>query len=181
VTASVQDDRRTGSGRRSLTVWAGAAALMALPVIAIRSVDGAESDPGDFVFLLILLVGVGGAYELATRVPERAAYGAGIALALAAALLSGWINLAVGIIGSEDNPANWVFAAPPAAALLGALMSRFRAAGMAGAMVAAAIAQGATFIVAIAADLGFTGPITIFFVSLWLLSAMLFRRAARAP
>jgi len=180
VAASVEDNSRAGASRRRLAVWGGAAALMALPVIAIRSIDGAESDPGDFVFLLILLVGVGGAYELATRVPARAAYGAGTALALAAAFLSGWINLAVGIIGSEDNPANWVFAAPPAAALIGALLSRFAAAGMARAMVAAAIAQALTFIVALAADLGFTGPITIFFASLWLISAMLFRGAARA-
>ena len=34
------------------------------------------------------------------------------------------------------------------------------------------------FVVALGAGFGFTGPITIFFVSLWLISAGLFRRAA---
>ena len=33
---------------------------------------------------------------------------------------------------------------------------------------------------ALAAGLGFTGPITVFFCSLWLTAAALFRRAARA-
>ena len=162
-----------------LAVWGGAAALMALPVIAIRLAEGAESDPGDFVFLLILLAGVGGAYELAVRVPVRAAYGTGVAVAAAAALLSGWINLAVGIIGSEDNQANWIFAAPPAIALAGALLVRFRADGTGRAMAAAALAQAAAFAIALAAGLGFTGPVTVFFVSLWLVAALLFRKAAQ--
>jgi hypothetical protein len=162
-----------------MAVWGGAAALMVLPVIAIRIGERAESDPNDFVFLLILLAGVGGAYELASRIPDRASYAAGAAFAVAAALLSAWINLAVGIIGSEDNSANWVFAAPPAAALLGAFLSQFRAVGMARAMVAGAIAQASAFVVALVAGLGFTGPITVFFVALWLISAMLFRSAGR--
>jgi hypothetical protein len=50
---------------------------------------------------------------------------------------------------------------------------------MALAMVAAAGAQAAAFVAAIVSGAGFTGPITIFFVTLWLLSAWLFREAAR--
>ncbi len=95
-------------GRARLTVWGGAAAIMALPVLALRTIDELTSDPGDFMFLAILLAGVGGAYELAARVKWQIAYRAALCMALAAALLSSWINLAVGIIGNEDNPANWI-------------------------------------------------------------------------
>ena len=84
------------------------------------------------------------------------------------------------MIGSEDNPANLIYAAVIAVAVAAALLARFRPAGMAGAMVAAAVAQAAAFAVALGAELGFTGPITVFFVALWLASAWLFRKAAQA-
>ena len=165
--------------RRRLTVWGAAAALMLLPLVALRGIDAAAWDPpGDFVFLAILLAGVGIAYELATRVPGRNAYPAAIGIALAAGLLSIWINLAVGIIGSENNPANWIYAGVLAVAFAGAALARFRPPGMAGAMLATAIAQALAFAVALAAGLGFTGPISVFFAALWLISAWLFRKAA---
>ena len=161
-------------------VWGGAAALMLLPVVAIRGTDAAAWDPpGDFVFLAVLLVALGLAYELAARVPDRQAYAAGAGIAAAAALLGAWINLAVGIVGSEDNPANLIFAAPIAVAAAGAVLARLRAAGMALATTAAALAQLLAFAVAFAAGIGFTGPITILFTGLWLVSAWLFGRAAR--
>lgn len=170
------------SGRQArLAVWGGAAAAMLLPLVAIRGLGAAAWDPpGDLVFLAILLAGLGGAFELAARVSERNAYRAGLGIAVAAALLGGWINLAVGIIGNEDNPANWIYFAVPAVAASGALAARFEAGGMAQAMAAAAVAQVLTFVAALAAGLGFTGPITVFFAGLWLISAWLFRRAARA-
>ena len=148
---------------------------MAVPVIALR---GGLGDPGDFVFLAILLAVLGGAYELSARVPRRLAYRAAVGLALAAALLNSWINLAVGIIGSEDDPANLIFYAVLAAAIAGAVLARFQPDGMARAMTAAAAVQVLVFVAALASGLGFTGPITVFFTGLWLLSASLFRKAA---
>lgn len=180
MAASAQDDGgRFGSSRR-LAIWSGAAALMLLPVLAMRGTEEAGWDaPGDFIFLAILLVGVGVAYELATRVADWRAYRAGLGIAVAAALLQSWINLAVGIIGSEDNPANWIYVGVLAVAVAGALLARFRPLGMARAMVATAIAQALAFAVPLVAGLAFTGPITVFFAALWLISAWLFRKAAR--
>ena len=172
------DGGRLGS-RWRLAVWGGAAALMLLPVLAMRVTDEVAGDPGDFMFLGILLVGVGVAYELAARVTDRSAYRAAVSIALAAALLHTWINLAVGIIGSEDNPANRIYGGVLAVALVGAFLARFRPDGMARAMVATAIAQALVFVIALVAGLGFTGPITVFFAALWLTSAWLFRKAAR--
>jgi hypothetical protein len=151
---------------------------MVLPVIALRAMEEQPSDPGDYAFLLILLAGAGAAWELAARTADRNAYRAACIVALAAALSSAWINLAVGIIGSEDNPANWIYAGVLAVAAAGAAAARLRPRGMAAAMTAAAAAQLLVFAGALAAQLGFTGPITIFFCALWLISAWLFRRAA---
>jgi hypothetical protein len=170
---------RQGGSFRSPAVWGAAAALMLLPVLVLRAVDGSAWDlPGDLVFLAILLVGLGVAYELAARTRDRNAYRAGIAVAMGAALLNIWINLAVGIIGSEDNPANWIYAGVLGVAAGGAVLARFRPLGMARAMATTAAAQGLAFLVALVAGVGFTGPITVFFAGLWLIAAWLFARAA---
>jgi hypothetical protein len=153
---------------------------MVVPVLAVRGIDPAAWDPpGDFMFLGILLLGVGIAYEVARRVPEHMAYVAGLGLAAWAAFLNIWINLAVGIIGSEDNPANLLYAAVIAVAGIGALLIRFRPTGMRAVMIVTAGAQVLVFFVALVAGFGFTGPVTVFFAALWLISAWLFQRAAR--
>ncbi|HEX8383349.1 MAG TPA: hypothetical protein VF592_08240 [Sphingomonas sp.] len=167
-------------GRRiRLALWAGAGVSMVVPVVAMRLPHGLAHDAADFVFLAALLVGMGGVGELAARVPDRWARRAAAGLALAALLLQGWMILAVGIIGSEDDPANLVHVGVFAAAGIGAALARGQPAGMARAMTATAIAQVAAFGVALATGLGFTGPITLFLAALWLWSAWLFRRAAR--
>lgn len=179
MAAGSNDEDRGFIRRFRLAVWAGAAALMGLPVIAMRMTSEAPSDPGDFVFLAILVAGVGTAWELASRVADRSASRVATGIAIVAALLQIWINLAVGIIGSEDDPANLIYAAVLAVAAVGAALARLRPAGMAMAMAAAALAQLLAFAVALFMGLGFTGPITIFFASLWLISAWLFHKAAQ--
>ena len=172
---------QTGNGfRERLTRLSATAALMVIPVIVLRAAEGYEWDPGDAVFLTILLGVVAIAHEVMLRVSDRRAYGAAVGLAFFTGLAQIWVNLAVGIIGSEDNPANLIYAGVIAVALIGAILAGFRAKGMAVAMAATAIAQSSTFFVALAAGFGFTGPITVFSTCLWLISAALFRRSAGA-
>ena len=96
-------------------------------------------------------------------------------MAVAAALMLVWMNLAVGLIGSEDNPAN----------LMGAVLARVQPRGMARALCATAFAQALVAVIAWIAGLGDpgSGPLEIFvlngfFVALLVGSAWLFRRAA---
>lgn len=178
MVASVGDTRRL-SGRARLMIWGGAAMLMAVPVIAMRVSEQVAWEPGDFLFLAILVILMGAALEGAARVSERKAYLAGVTLALFTAAVQIWINLAVGIAGSEDNRINLIYLAVVLVAALGALIANFSARGMASAMVATAVAQVAAFVVVLASGQGFTGPITIFFCALWLIAAWLFGRAAQ--
>ncbi len=166
------------TANRRIGLWAIAAALMVVPVAIERALNGIEWDVGDAMFLCILLTGLAVAGELAARAPVRRAFAVGTGIAIAAALLQAWINLAVGVIGSEDNPANFIYAGVIAVALGGAIFARLRPADMARAMVVTAVAQVAAFAVALASGLGFTGPITVFFTSLWLIAGWSFRRAA---
>lgn len=167
------------AGRVRAVAWGGAAALILLPLVAMRFTTEVDWDGGDFIFAIGLVGGVGLMFELAVRMSPSRAYRGGVGVALAAAFLLTWINLAVGIIGNEDNPFNLLYFAVMAVAALGAVAARFRAGGMAVAMALAAVAQIAVAVVALAGGFGFTGPITVFFGGLWLASAWLFRKAER--
>jgi hypothetical protein len=178
-----------GSGRRtkrwSAAIWSGAAFLLLLPLVAMQFTNEVNWDETDFIVFGVMLTVACGTYELAALTGNRA-YRAGIAVAVAAAFILIWMNLAVGIIGSEDNPANLMYAGVLAIGIIGAALARFRPHGMARAMVAMALAQVAVGVIALIGGLGSTGAnwpqvivvLTLFFSVLWLLSAWLFRRAA---
>lgn len=113
----------------------------------------------------------------------------GLAVALFAALVQIWMNLAVGIVGSEDNPVNMGFFMVVATAAACAFTARLRADGMARAMLATAGVQAllglavATAPSTVIADS--KGPLGVLvlsggFTALWLLAAFLFQRSARA-
>ena len=159
--------------------WSAAALILLTPLIAMQFTDEVAWDPSDFVFMGILLAGAGTAIELASRKTGSATYRWGVGIAVAAGFLLFWVNAAVGIIGSEDNDINMLFYSVHAVAMVGALLVRFEAKGMARAMIAAAIAQGVVFAIAWIGGWGFTGPLTFFFVAMWVGSAQLFAKAAQ--
>ena len=159
---------------------------MLLPVLAIRASDEAASNAGDFIFLSILLVGLGLTYELAARVTGGRAYRAASVIALAAASLLVWINLAVGIIGSEDNPANLMYFGVLAIGFIGAIIAELRPHRMARVLFTMAFAQALVPVIALIiwkpqVTSGVVGVLTLngFFVTLFVGSALLFRNAAR--
>jgi hypothetical protein len=141
----------------------------------------------DFVIFGAMLAGVGIALALVGRRGRRRPYRFAVGVALLGAFLLMWINGAVGIIGSENNDANMLYFGVIAAGLLGAIIARGRPRGMSLAMLVAALVQVSIAAVALVADWGVTGPIspwdvivlTAFFTALWLISAWLFRKAAR--
>ncbi|MFC1457245.1 hypothetical protein ACETIH_11030 [Microvirga arabica] len=169
--------------------WMIAALLLLLPLAAMLFTDEIDWDETDFIVFGAMLFGACGVYELAARMTGSTAYRAAVGVAVVAAFILIWMNLAVGIIGSEDNPANLMYAGVLALALLGSLIVRFRPHRMAQVFIATALAQVLVGIIALSAGLGSTGAnwprvivvLTGFFSALWLLSAWLFRRAAREP
>ncbi len=115
------------------------------------------------------------------------AYRAAVCLALAAGFILTWGNLALGVIGSEDERANMMYIGVLVVGIIGAIIARFQPDGMARALVAMALAQAVAGAIALIAGmheypgssafeiLGLTG----FFVGLFLGSAWLFLYAAR--
>ena len=181
-----------GGGRRGsrwrIATWATVAALiLLLPLFAMKVTDQVVWDVADFAFFGALLVGAGGTYELAARKTGKIAYRAAVGVALAAAFLLVWVNGAVGVIGTEGDDANLMYGGVLAVGIIGAIIARFQPDGMARALFATALAQALVAVIVLIAGLASAGPIwrqdilmlTGFFAALWLMSAWLFRKAAR--
>ncbi|MFA6113420.1 MAG: hypothetical protein WC729_05495 [Sphingomonas sp.] len=187
MAAGIEHGRRSRPNIR-IIAWAGAAALLLVPLVAMQVTQEVAWDVTDFAFFGGLLLSVGGAYELLVRASGNATYRAAAAIALAGVFLLVWVNAAVGIIGSEADNANLLFAGVIATGVAGACLARLQPRGMARALVATALAQALVGMVALMGRLGvmssaWPGDIfaaTGFFAGLWLLSAWLFGRAARA-
>ena len=160
-------------------VWGGAAGLLMLPAIAMRFTAEVNWDATDFLVMGLMLGALCGAFEVGLRVARSHAYVVATGLAAGAGFLLAWVNLAVGIIGSEDNPINLVFFGVLLVGLLGAVMARLQPGGMARAMEATAAAQLLACVVALVADGAYVFVLTTIWVMLWLTSAQLFRKAAR--
>ena len=160
--------------------WGLAAALLLAPLVAMQFTRDVRWGPIDFAAAAILIGSLGLAIEFAVRRSANLAYrlGAGLAAFTAFALI--WVNLAVGFIGDEGNPANLLFAGVLAVALIGAVVAGFRPAGMALAMMAAGIAQLLVAVVVFVADLGTMQEVllTLLFAAPWPVSAALFWKAA---
>jgi hypothetical protein len=164
-----------------------AACILLLPLVAMQVTDEVRWDLADFAVAGALLVGTGLLYELAARRAGTVVYRAAVGAALAAALLLIWVNLAVGIIGEPDEPANVMYLGVPAVGIIGAIIARLRPQGMARALVATALAQALVTVIVLVRGLGApaTGPLEVvalngFFIALFVGSAWLFRLAARA-
>lgn len=87
--------------RRGLVrVLLGTAAILAVPLVAMRFTTEVNWGPGDFAIAALLLGGIGSLYVLLThklRTPgQRRAIGGGLLLTLVLV----WAELAVGIFGS---------------------------------------------------------------------------------
>ena len=184
-------DGNAGTGRRGRfwrSVRGGIAVLIfLLPLAAMRFTDEVAWDEADFALLGAMLFGACGAYELAARRTGNKAYRAAVAVALLAAFVLVWMNLAVGLIGPEDSPANLMYGGVLGVGIVGALIVRFQPQGMARALAATALAQMVAGAIALVAGWGATGAnwpgpivvLTAFFAALWLVSAWLFRKAAQ--
>ncbi len=177
---------------KRLSVWAAAVTLILMvPLVAMQFTDEVAWDETDFIVAGVLLFCTGLAYELVARKGGTIAFRAAVGLALVAALILVWMNLAVGLIGSEDNPANLLYGGVLVVGIFGAIIAGFRPHGLSRGLFATSIAQASVPVIAliiwrpsvtsVEEFLGMLGVfgVNTFFVVLFVGSALLFRRAAR--
>ena len=162
-----------------------AAFILLLLFFVIQISDEVNWDLFDFALAGALLIGAGLMYYLLTRKTGNFPYRAAVIVALATAFILVWVNLGVGLIGDEDNPANLMYLGVLAVGFIGAIIARFKPHGMAHALFATALVQTLVTVIALIArlDSPLSGPGEIltsngFFIALWVGSALLFRRTS---
>ena len=167
-------------------MWVGAAFLLALPLVAMQFTAEVEWTAIDFIVMGGMLGIAGGTIELALRASDNSAYRLGAVVAVGAGFLLVWVNLAVGIIGGEDNSLNLVYGGVLGVAVVGSAVAALEPAGMARALFATAVAQLLVTALALIWGWGALEPpgaagilaLNGFFAMLWLLAGALFRRSA---
>lgn len=166
--------------RWRVALWGSAAGLLLLPAMAMQFTDEVNWGSMDFVIAASMLAAVCGGFELAARTSASGCYRAAAGLALVTAFALLWVNMAVGIIDGEGNPANLLFGCVVAVAIAGTLLARGQPRGMVRAMLAAAWAEGLVAGLVFAAGWGAAAAVlSAAFVLPWLVSAGLFRRSMR--
>jgi hypothetical protein len=170
----------------SLARVAGATlAILLIPFTAMRFDTEVDWSLSDFILMGILLFGFGSAFVLISRVSEKPAYRWATAVAVGTGFFLIWSNLAVGLIGSENNLINSWYFLIPMYGLLGSIVVRFQAPKMAWVLLGAAGIQVLITIGALATGaqhLPYSSVTEIigvnaFFTAFWLASAALYRQA----
>lgn len=180
------DEAKNAKGKllRNILVVAGVTAVLLLLAFVLRRLVGSpEWTAMDFAVVAIMLFGTGLAYVLITHKRKESLYRLAVALAATTGLLLFWSNLAVGLIGSEDEPANLMYFGVLAVAFIGSVISRFKPRGLSVAMWVTAGVQVLTIVIALLAgwhrlaESSLTEIIGIngFFAMLWAISGLLFR------
>lgn len=161
-----------------LSIALATALLLLVPLSAMQFTDEVAWTVGDFIVAGVLLFGASLTHELIARKAGNTVYRIAAGVAVATAFVLIWMNLAVGLIGSENNSANLMYIGVLAVGIIGAFIARFRPGGMALALFATALAQVSVSVIALIAGLGFTLLLNGFFAVLWVGSGLLFRQAA---
>ncbi len=158
--------------------------IMSLPLVAMQFTHEVNWSPADFAIAWSLMAGVGMAYHLATSRERNFLYRMAMGLALVTAFVLVWVNLAVGIIGNEDHPANRMYFGVLVIGCLGAGLARLKPLGMFHALLLTAEAQFFVPIIALSIwkpeitlgvlmVIGFNTVFALLFAG----SALLFRRS----
>ncbi len=167
-------------------------ALLIVPITAPFFVDGWLWTGFDYIFAWVLFSLVSLAITFVIKSEKATLYKLAASLAVVTIFLLVWINAAVGLIGDGDlDSPNALYFGVLAVGFILAVISRFKPQGMSRALLTMALAQ---FLVPVIVLLIWPPPVISWapgvvqvfclnavFVLLWVTSAILFRRASRAP
>lgn len=178
--------------RQIIYVALGTLLILMIPLIAMQFTSEVNWTAFDFVAMGVMLFSAGLAYVLISKMRDNLAYRMGVGVAVVTGFVLVWMNLAVGLIGSEDNPLNQMYFGVLLIGVIGAVLSVFRPRGMMYALYATSLAQALVPVIALIikglqmdpVDMqpGVLGVFVLnsFFALMFLLSATLFRKAAES-
>ncbi len=169
--------------RSAAGVVLASAFILLLPLLAMQFTDEVVWDLTDFIVAGALLVSTGFTYKLTVARAGNTAYRMAVGVALFTALLIVWINLAVGIVGIEGNPANLMYFGVVAFGVIGVFLARFQPLLVGYAMFATALVQAAVAVITLWGGYGSIGIVlglNMLLIALWTLAAWLFRKGSQS-
>ncbi|WP_138429056.1 hypothetical protein [Fodinibius saliphilus] len=162
--------------------------LLLLPLLAMQYTNEVMWTLSDFIVGGILIFSTGVTYllvtqKLAPKIGNKSIYKIAVGFTLFSGLFLIWANLAVGIIGAENNPFNLIYFGVIAIGIIGSLITRFKPKEMSHLMFATAICLVGITINALTSGMQNNPDSSVFeilginglFISLFLVSALLFR------
>ena len=159
--------------------WGGAVGLILTPLVAMQFTREVNWTGGDFILAAVIFSIVGGLIELAVRRSSNWYFRFGAIFAVLAGFIVVWSNLAVGMIGNEDNPVNLLFLGVLFVAIIGSILARFRSALLSYTMLAAGAAQASIAVFAGILGTDMRGGIfTLILAGFWIISSALFYAAS---
>lgn len=120
-----------------------------IPFSALFITDEMAWSLYDFILAGVMLFGSGSIFVLISRKSESVLFKSALGLMLASALFLLAANIAVGIIGSEDNTINLFYFLVVVLLVVGSFIARFKPRGMAITLFTTALAQAAMIPVAL--------------------------------
>lgn len=161
-------------------------AILIIPLIAMEFTNEVVWTLSDFIFAGTLIFGTELTYKIVTKESEKITYRAAVGTALVTGFILIWANGAVGITGTEANTINLAYYGVIFIGLLGTILSRLQAKGMAFTMFITAIAQAIVATIVLIGGFYQSPPSTVveilglngLFIFLWIGSALMFRYAA---
>ena len=112
-----------------LRVALGALAALMVPLVASRVVEGWHWTAGGFVFVYVLFFATGMAYALIAKKMNMWAYKVGVGLALVTGFAFGWSNMVQ--VADSGHPENLLYYSVLVVGIVGALLARLQARGLA--------------------------------------------------
>jgi hypothetical protein len=164
--------------RRFLNPWRIAGWGTMATLLSIPALFDFPWSPGDFVVMGILLGSVGLGIEFLVRRSGSAFVRLGAIVGVLTCFLTIWVNLAVGMIGSENNPYNQLFLFPILIFIAGTFVTKFQPRGMTYVLLAAAAVQLLLGAGGLGTDLR-GARFSMIFSLFWLFGAGLFRAGWR--
>ena len=169
----------TTRSRHIVRVAIATGLLLLVPLVAMQFSKSVLWTASDFVAAAAILFGAGLTYVLVSEKGGNVLYRAGVGVAVLTGLLLIWMNVAVGLIGDENNLANLMFFGLPLLALVGAFIARFQPRGMAFALFVTALAQLGTAAYALATGYNREMFLLSGYAVLWAGAGLLFWASAK--
>lgn len=161
--------------------------VLLIPLIAMQFTDEVIWTLSDFIFAGILLFAAGASFVLVLTKNSGNMYKVGMSIAIVSTFLLIWVNLAVGLIGNEENSLNLMYFGVVVIGLVGAFISRFQPKGMSFTLFCMAASIAAIVVIALITNTqNYSGSsvleilaVNTFFAVPFVISAISFRNAER--